>query len=245
MTCGSLWRSALVVAALASAGCGDGGDPDFYPQIQFRLVALGGDACFSFDHVSSSRARHELEPGSEFKLADGEQASFLLANAPPPYEAQFAWVECPGNSGEIRVFGFEVQGPVAAAQTLNATTPTVVVRLRQDVDDPISLEIDSPRARFNVCAPLTEDDDCSNGIAGRVVTGSITDAFTSHDLRRLEGDDSLSTPAVLFLEHPRDQVRAVFRGEDDQLVRGELFVDDDLKDSDSSKGGDVVLSEDL
>lgn len=241
MMFGSLWRGALVAAAVALAGCGDGGDPDFYAQVQYRLVAVGGDACFALDYIASSGARHEVPAGRVFSLANGDQASFLLANAPPPYEGVFDWVACPNATGTITVSAFEVQGPSAAPQTLSATQPRVSMRLRQDADAPLATEIESPRARFELCAPTTKDGDCSEYIVGKKVTGSIGDAKIAHDLRPLEGDDSLTMPAMLFLERPRNQVTGIFRGEPDQTIRGELYVDDDLEDDDNSTGNDVVV----
>ncbi len=236
----------LAVAALAFAGCGDDSDEDYYPQVLYRLEAIGGGGCFRMDHIASGGARHELDSARIFSLTNGERATFLLANAPPPYEARFEWVEagCADTSGILDVRGFEVQGPAAEPQQLDAASPVATIRLRADVSTPVATEIERPRVRFEVCTPINPDAGCGGGPTGRGFTGNIGDAFTSHLLSQLETDDAATTPSIVFLENPRDRVSGIFRGLSDQLLRGELYVNDDLAEADNSTS-DVVLSEDL
>ena len=236
----------LAAALLALSGCGDDDDTEFYPQILYRLEANGGGACFRMDHIASGRARHELEPGRVFTLAEGESRTFLLANGMPPFEARFDWIEagCPDTSGVIAVIGFEVQGPSAEPRTLDAAQPTAILRLRSDVDNPVSLEIESPRVRFEVCSPLGDASECDGGPTGRTFTGNIGDAFISHLLSQLDSNDAATTPAVIFLENPRDRVSGIFRGIAEQRLRGELYIDDDFVDS-SISDADVVLADDI
>lgn len=237
---------ALAAAVSLFSGCGDDPDPEYYPQVLYRVEALGGGACFRMDHISSSRARHEVEPGRIFVLADGEPTTFLLANAPPPYEARFAWVEagCPDTSGVMQVGGFEVQGPSAEPQVLSAANPVVDVVLRIDVDAPISGEIGRTPVRFEVCSPVDAVSPCGGGPTGRAFTGNIGDAFVSHILSQLESKDAATTPAIIFLEDARDRVSGIFRGLTDQRLRGELYIDGDLADEHNSDA-DVVLDSDL
>jgi hypothetical protein len=237
---------ALVAAATLVSGCGDDPEPEYFPQVLYRLEAFGGGACFRMDHISSSGARHELEAGRIFVLADGEPTTFLVANAPPPYQARFAWVEdgCPDTSGVLQVSGFEVQGPSAEPQVLSAAQPAVTVVLRIDVDTPLSTEIEGTPVRFEVCSPVDANSACGGGPTGRAFTGNIGDAFTSHILSQLESNDAATTPAIIFLEDARDRVSGIFRGLTDQRLRGELYIDGDLEDEQNSDG-DVVLDSDL
>lgn len=241
---------ALAVAAFGFAGCGDDPDEEFYPQILYRLEARGGGACFRLDYAATGGARHEVEPGRIFVLVEGERGTFLVANGPPPYEARFTWDAttgpggCPDISGVIDVSGFEVQGTSAEVQTLSAANPAVVVRLRADVPGPVAAEVESKPVRFEVCSPPASDAGCGGGPIGREFTGNIGDAFVSHILSELESNDSATTPAVVFLENARDRVSGIFRGLTDQLLRGELYIDDELVDAQNSTG-DVVLDKDL
>lgn len=243
----SVWPvCAIVVAAAAVAGCGSDDAPVYYSQALFRIEAQGGGACARLDHVASARVRHELEPQRIFVLQDGESRTMLLANGPPPYRARFDWVSegCPDTSGQILASGFEVQGPQAEERVLDADHPTATLQLRADVPGGVSNQTETPRVRFEVCAPLSSADDCSDGIAGRIFTGIIGDARASHILSVLEGNDAATTPAILFLERPRDQASGQFQGAARQLLRAELYVND-RRESVSVSTTNVVVSDDL
>jgi len=235
-----------LAAALGVVGCGDDGDPLINAQVLYRLEAQGGGACFRMDHIASSGARHELDPTRVFTLTEGERALFVLANAQPPFAGRFDWVDagCADSSGRLEVRGVEVQGPASETRFLDASAPSVTIQLRRDASAPISTLLDSPRVRVEVCSPLEGADDCVGGFSGRLFTGTIGDAFVSHIIGLSETDDASTTPSVVFVERPRDRVSGIFRGAFGQLLRAELYVDDQLEDLGISFG-DVILTDDL
>lgn len=237
---------ALLAAALSSSACGDDPADIFHRQVLFRLEARGGGGCVQLDHIASGGARHELEPGRLLILDEGASMTLLLANSPPPYRGRFAWTaeDCPDVSGQIVVSALEVQGPSAEPQALDAANPSVTVDLRRDVAGPLAADVEQPRVRFEVCAPPTREEGCTASLSGRVFTGTMGDARLSHILSVLEANDAATTPAILFLEGPRDRVSGLFRGATGQLLRGELYVNDVLVDVGLSTG-DVVLQDDI
>jgi len=236
----------LVALGLVFGACGSDSEDEYYSQVLFRVEAQNGGACVRLDHIASGGARHELPADRVFILESGETQSIVLANAPPPYRARFEWVEtgCPDSSGVIVVSGLEIQGPSAEPRVLDASRPVATLVLRVDADAPFAEEMDSHLVRFEVCAPPTREEGCTSSISGRIFTGSIGDERRSHILSVIEGNDAATTPAIAFLENPRYRVSGLFRGLTDQLLRGELYIDDRLKGVGISTG-DVVLSEDL
>ncbi len=235
-----------VLAWAAGSGCGSDPEREFFPQALFRVEARGGGACFRLDHIASSGARHEVDADRTFALVTGERYTFLLVNAPPPYEARFDWVEadCPDTTGTIEVTGFEVQGPSAEPRVLDADHPTATLSIQVGADAPLATTLERPRVRFEVCSPIDGVFACGGGPTGRAFTGNVGDAQTSHLLSLLESDDAATTQAIILLERPRDRVGAIFRGLIDQVLRAELYINDIFENADNSDR-DVVLAEDL
>lgn len=102
-----------------------------------------------------------------------------------------------------------------------------------------------PDVRFEVCAPLSGETcsvagkagDPPNTVYGRFVSGSVGDIASTF----LVGDE---TPAVYFLNRAKDNVSAVIGAADDEPVQLQLYIDNQLEDSDQGSG-DVLIRRDI
>ncbi|HYD47534.1 MAG TPA: hypothetical protein VEB21_04270 [Terriglobales bacterium] len=225
--------AALWLLAVANS-CGSGSEPDFRPQVLYRLTS-DQQVTLRFVSISSGRSVHTLPADKRDITIDAETFTFLLANAPPPFVGVFEWIS---GSGEVEIEAIEIQGTETQQRRLSADEPLAVVELRRNAGNPAT-EPSGQQIRFELCSPLTSDSDCTDAIAGRPFSATIGDAEISHLITA-----ELRTPAVIFLERAQDNVSGIFRGIGDQLLRAEMFIDGDSTEVEVGRD-DLVLSEDL
>jgi hypothetical protein len=256
----------LAVAVLAglAGSCGNGSNPDFPPEVIYRVSAPRGEVTFRLIELRSGRRAHTVPASRTFTIGASD-ANFLLANAPAPYRGVFQWVS---GGGEAEVVAIAVQAPNAERRILSAANPCVVIDLLPNAGDeplPPTPSCSDPvpeqpgdEVRFEVCAPITSEDrqipcqDSVTGvdsISGRQFTGTVGDLHSSFVIQLIdptsEETEDPVTPMVVFMENAEHTVSGVFRGAEDQELRAEMYINDNLADVSTGRNEDLVLKDDL
>jgi hypothetical protein len=234
-------RSTLLVLAFVTAGfwgCGQSGsDPPQYPEVRFE-VRPTGQATFRVDSLIGGGVSHSSVIGQEF--AATAAFDFILENAAPPYQGSFTLT-----SGDQITVTLTVISTTGQTQVSDATVPgkTTVNVLTGGPLPSATPGPSSPEVRFDVCAPLPGGSACSTttdpGTFGVLFTGSLGDDFMSHVLNG-------ATPAIYFLEAPRNTANGVFMRQPftgDFLV-GALFINGVLQQTQANSQS-IVISQDL
>jgi hypothetical protein len=221
-----------LTVALSLSACVDksGSPPEFFPEVRFLVEPLGGQqgTNFAVEYLASASARHELQPGRTFTAT--EPVGFFLENAAPPYAASFTWID--GAEADVAL--------IIAGETIQISP----VRLGPDNvgsleifgggggRDELAIDPGDPEIRLEVFAD-----------PGTLFQGTIGDFFISYDVGLSSDDDERlqpRAPAIIFFEDARETVSAVFRNANDLDITIQLFVDGELKESDTSQKDAIV-----
>lgn len=222
-----------LTAGLLACGGKSGSHPRFFPEVRFQIEPLGGQqgTTFSVDFLASGTARHVFAADREFNAT--EPVAFFLENAAPPYWATFTWISGAEADIALVVSGRTIQiSPVR----LGPANPSVQImsagaELGDFADSP-----GNPEVRLEVSAD-----------PGTLFQGTIGDFFLSYDVGlTVEDNERLVSraPAIIFFEGARETVSAVFRNANGLEITIDLYIDDELKESATSKK-DAIVKRDL
>lgn len=256
--CGLL---ALSVATLP--GCGSGNEPDLNYQVIYRVRAVEGATTFRLVDIRTGGSIYTIPLDRNLFTVESGTMTFLLANASPPYRAVFEWVS--GGTAEINAIGVQNTSTLNVPLTADSVcqlgsegtrTGCARVDLARN-EGPLALAPAGKAVRFELCSPLVGADDCTvyddaadindNDKWSRAYDGTIGDARISNIIGQIDNKqppEIITTPTVIFLEKPEDNVSGIFRGVTDQLLKAQLFIDGNLKNSKTDES-DIILSEDI
>jgi hypothetical protein len=249
-----LRRSALLLAlttALCAAACGKSGSRETRPiEVIYRAAGPAG----TLFRVTSNERPDCVGTGirsanTVIQFGDRTFSAphfFILENSVQPVNATFEVPADELDAVQVDLFlGLDLRttGTIdpGACSVIGTGEPTPQVRGKQ--------------ARVEVCGFAAKP---PSGVS----CGDMPDAFvafsatlgdsvgtnvTSCNIR--PSAESCRTPATMFLTDPRDTVSAVITKlsseSKDAYLRAELYIDDQLVDSQSQRSGDVVVSHDL
>jgi hypothetical protein len=159
---------------------------------------------------------------------------FVLENAFQPVRATIEAVNEPVTTSLF--LGAGVEGLVASVTIPPGVSDTI------GTGDP-EPRVEGPQARFEVTSAGGPANIAFTATLGDQTAANVTACVLIPDVAT-----SCLTPALFFIQNVQETVSGVFRklsGESpDARLRVDLFIDDELVDSDSGSG-DVVVSEDL
>jgi len=252
---------ALVLAlplALLCAGCGKTGSRDFRPievlyfvsgptGTQFQTAAEAQPDCGS-DGVGIQAANGDHQFGDRVFLTPH---LFVLENARQPVRGVFEVP--PENAVGIAVDLF--LGTNVQATTSGELAPGACSTVGTDTANTLQPVVTSPEIRVEVCAasdqtgasvPCDQNTTDPNVSFFATIGDTRGSNITSCNLRPLT--EACRTPATFFLEDAKDSVSAIFTKFSDQdrdvVLRAELYVDGNLKDTQTSKN-DVIVQSDI
>ena len=226
----------LAATVLFLQSCGSSNDdPPLYAEARFEVTAsAGGAAPFSVNRIVVGGRAFVFPEGTVF--TNTETFTFFVENSPGPFYGSFT------RAGDaditVRLFRQPSESFVDTDSTSD-TKETAVVSFGGAVDP--AAPVESPMVRFDFCVPIDGSSDCdvTTSSSGRSLgfTGSIGDLSVSYLVNG-------ATPAVYLFRGAADTVSAVVNTNVNVELTGRLFVDNDLKEVDSSSN-DVVLRRDL
>ncbi|MFQ5665118.1 MAG: hypothetical protein ACE5I7_01675 [Candidatus Binatia bacterium] len=237
-----------LLAALGTAGCGSSGSGrTAFPEVRFQV---SGSTKFAVVSLVTGGVTHPSIMGQEF-VVNGI-FSFVVEDAPPPYEATFVRTGDAEIAVTLSVVSETAETQVSDRSTASKDTATVAIgSSAAPVGTPTAPKLE---VRFNICAPAGDTGSCftpeDSGLFGVGFTGTVGDAFTTSILPvpcTVNSTASCSqAPTILFLEGARESVNAVFArapftGED---LRVELLLNGNVKAT-TAGPRDVVIREEL
>jgi hypothetical protein len=233
-----VWMTAcLAVVGLCLQSCGSSNqDPPLYAEIRFEVTATeGGEASFSVDRIVVGDRTFVFPDGTVF--TNSAPFTFFVENSPGPFYGSFSRV---GDANiTVRLFRQPSESFVSADSTSD-TKDTAVVSFGGAVNPDAPLE--DPMVRADLCAPAAG--------SGGVCDVTTTTSGTSQGFNGSIGDLSVSylvngtTPAIYLFRGASDTVSVVVASNSGVELIGRLFVNNVLKQVDSSSD-DVVLRTDL
>jgi hypothetical protein len=240
------WQYCTMALALVLAGCGSGksgSHPEFFPEVRFVIEPLGGQegTTFAVEYIADGDATHHF-PGRTFNATNS--VGFFLDNASPPYGASFRWIAGAQADIALIVSGQTIQlsrerlGPNNAGPCPEGSPEQGCVEIKTIDRDGGTFGIGSgnPEIRLEVSAD-----------PGTLFQGTVGDFYTSYDVGFTVDDDErlqARAPAYIFFENARETISAVVRNANQLSVTIDLYIDGELKDSDTANK-DAIVKRDL
>lgn len=232
-----VWATvSLAAAVLFVQACGSSNDdPPLYAEARFEVTAsAGGEAPFTVDRIVVGGRAFVFPAGTVF--TNSATFTFFVENSPGPFYASFTRA----GDADITVQLFrQPSESFVDTDSTSGTKDTAVVQFGGAVDP--TAPVESPMVRVDFCVPTAGSSECdvatSNSGRSQGFSGSIGDLSVSYLVNG-------ATPAVYLFRGAADTVSAVVNTNTGTELTGRLWVDNTLKQVDSSSD-DVVLRVDL
>ena len=246
-----------VTLVLVMGGCGDDSLPPLWPEVRYEVESAEGGAA-TFKVLSMSGGSIEYNSLADTSLSSRSTFNLFLENSPPPYTLKIEQVgDTPlrvlasaSCAGRACIFDTQIDCPAAALDNpQGCAVDAKVMTITLGGEPESSLRADSPEIRFDLCSPVL-DATCLNNFAdstsGIDFTGSMGDQEVTYVLNRPNVNFSpLTTPAIYFFQAAEHNISGAFRSGNDQFLRADLYVNQNLVDKDVERSDDVTVRDDL